>query len=65
MGTDAKPTWLLRVEMQHAVFGIIVAADGSVMEAAPIAKWSVGKRGREVVRYFRERGATVTVHGGK
>ena len=55
-------SWLVRVEQAHAVFAIIVGPDGVVTEAAPIAGWAKGKRGREVVKYFRERGAKVTVH---
>lgn len=52
--------WLVRVDNGFAVFGLIVDDAGFVTEAAPIAKWSEGRRGRDVVRYFRERGAKVT-----
>lgn len=40
--------------MPHAVFGII-AIDGVVVEAAPIAHWTVGKAARWVKDYYRRR----------
>lgn len=58
--SEPAPTrrWLVRVVQPHAVFGLVVF-DGLIIEAAPIAAWAVGRRGRQVVRYFRDRGAEV------
>jgi len=39
-------------------FGLIVQ-DGRVVQAAPIAKWSVGQSLAHVRRYFEAKGATV------
>jgi len=52
--------WLVRVDNGFAVFGLVVDDAGVVVEAAPIARWAEGRRGREVVRYFRGRGAKVS-----
>lgn len=50
--------YLVRVTHGTACFGLVVVG-GVVTEAAPIARWCVGKRGRDAVRYWRRRGATV------
>lgn len=44
------------VSMPHATFGLAVA-DGRVVEAAPIARWTVGRDERQVAGYYRSRGA--------
>ena len=51
--------WLVRVEQPHACFAFEVT-DGLVTRAAPIAGWTVGKPGRDVVGYYRDRDAQVT-----
>jgi hypothetical protein len=51
--------WLVRVEQRHACFAFEVT-DGLVTRAAPIAGWTVGKRGSAVVGYYRDRDARVT-----
>jgi hypothetical protein len=48
---------LIRVTLSYAVFGLIVEND-VVTEAAPIARWSVGKPIRDVLTYYRSKGAT-------
>jgi hypothetical protein len=41
-----------------ATFGLI--SDGfAIVEAAPIARWAVGRMEREIMRYWERRGATV------
>ena len=53
-------THLIRVTLPHAVFGLVVRG-GVVVEAAPIARWSLGMRGRNVVSYYRARGGVVEI----
>lgn len=54
---------MIRVVMPHAVFGLVVRTDGTgspvVVDAAPMARWSVGRDAREVWRYWRRRGAVL------
>jgi hypothetical protein len=45
--------WLVQVELPWACFGFEVTGDGWVIEAAPIADWTVGRRGRQVVASYR------------
>ena len=54
-------TYLVRVDAvrPNAVFGFDVV-DGVVANAAPIACWMNGKRGKDMVGYWRKRGATVS-----
>lgn len=52
--------WLVRVETAWVCFGFVVGPSGRVTEAAPIARWTIGKPGREILAYWRHRGATVT-----
>ncbi len=51
--------WLVQVDVPWACFGFEVTDDGWVIAAAPIAAWTVGKRGRAVVAYYRKRGGRV------
>ncbi len=44
------------VSLPRATFALIVR-DGLVVDAAPIARWSIGRREREVADYYRRRGA--------
>lgn len=48
------------VELPRACFGLEVTDDGWVIEAAPIAAWTIGRRGRQVVGYYRQRGGRVS-----
>jgi hypothetical protein len=52
--------WLVRVELPWACFGFEVTDDGWVIEAAPIAAWTIGKHGRQVVSHYRGRGGRVS-----
>jgi hypothetical protein len=52
--------WLVRVELPWACFGFEVTDDGWVIQAAPVAAWTVGRRGRQVVTYYRQRGGRVS-----
>jgi hypothetical protein len=51
---------LIWVDLPWACFGMI-ALNGVVVEAAPIAGWAKGKMVREVTDHFERRGATVLV----
>jgi hypothetical protein len=44
------------VSLPHATFGLC-CADGKVVEAPPIAKWTVGLPEARVAAYFRKKGA--------
>ena len=44
------------VSQPHATFGI-VTKDGRVIDAPPVARWSIGRDERSVAAYFRQRGA--------
>lgn len=44
------------VSQPHATFGI-VTKDGRVIDAPPIARWSIGRDERSVAAYFRQHGA--------
>jgi hypothetical protein len=52
--------WLVQVDVPWACFGFEVTDDGWVIAAAPIAAWTIGKRGRAVVHHYRSRGALVS-----
>jgi hypothetical protein len=49
----------VRVETTFAVFGFVVV-NGVVEMSAPIAKWSIGRKGKDVVKYWKSRGAQIT-----
>jgi hypothetical protein len=56
--------WLVYVDLPRnpsACFAFIVNAEGVVAEAAPIARWAIGKRGRQVVIYYKGRQARVEI----
>jgi len=53
IGSDARLIW---VSLPYATFGIIVRG-GQVIEAAPIARWTLGKDERDVAGYYRRKGA--------
>ena len=48
----------LQITYRKACFGIR-EEDGVIVEAAPIARWTLGKTKREVVKYFRRKGGRV------
>lgn len=50
-------TWLW-ISLSFATFGIAVR-DGRVVDAPPIARWTMNKSEEYVVRYYRKRGATI------
>ena len=44
------------VSLPYATFGIEVR-DGRVVDAAPIARWAIGKSEQYVANYYRRKGA--------
>lgn len=44
------------VSLPFATFALVVR-DGLVVDAAPIARWSIGRRELDVADYYRRRGA--------
>ena len=55
------------VSLPWATFGIAVEG-GRVVDAAPIARWAIGRDEREIAAYYRRRGAEfvsvrVSAHG--
>ena len=53
-------TYLVSITTHYASFGLVVR-DGVVVEAAPIARWTVGRNARAVVGWWLRRGATIVV----
>ena len=51
--TDGRLIW---VSLPHATYGLLVAG-GVVVDAAPIARWMVGRDERMVAEWLRKRGA--------
>jgi hypothetical protein len=51
------------VSLPYATFGI-AAQDDRIVEAPPIARWTIGKPVSEVLHYFRRKGALVYRIGG-
>lgn len=52
---NGEPVWVW-VSLSYATFGIAVA-DGVVVDAAPIARWAIGKDERRVAEFYRRKGA--------
>ncbi len=50
---DEQWVW---VSLSYATFGIAVR-QGRVVDAAPIARWAIGKDERFVADYYRKKGA--------
>lgn len=44
------------VSLPHATFGLITR-DGRIIDAAPIARWTIGRDEREIADHYRRRGA--------
>lgn len=53
--SDLMVSWIW-VSLPHATFAV-VTRDGRVVDAAPIARWTIGKPERQVADYFRRKGA--------
>lgn len=51
---------LVRVVAPHFVAGMILR-DDTIVSAAPILRWTIGKRRVWLSRYFRRKGWTATI----
>ncbi len=47
---------LIRITAPHYVAGIIVSKNDIIINAAPILKWTIGKRWGKVAAYFDRKG---------
>lgn len=47
------------ISLKHATFAIQLSADHKIIDAAPIAKWMVGKRLVEIYSYLKKHDAKV------
>jgi len=52
---DEVTRWIW-VSLPYATFAL-AARDGLVVDAAPIARWSIGKPEQQVADYYRRKGA--------
>ena len=52
--------YLVHVELPEACFGFEVNDQGVIVNAAPIARWTLGRRDRQVVAYYRRGGGRVS-----
>ena len=50
-----QPAWMW-VSLPYATFGI-AALDGRVVDAAPIARWAIGKPAPDVYAYYARKDA--------
>jgi hypothetical protein len=51
---------LYRVTLSYACYGVVVR-DGQIIEAAPIARWSVGKPLAQFAAWVRKKGGKLEV----
>jgi hypothetical protein len=47
------------ISLPWATFGLIGERGGNIVEAPPIARWSVGKKASYVIRYYQDKGARI------
>jgi hypothetical protein len=52
--------YLVRVELPRTRFAFEVDDQGVIVVAAPVARWTIGRRGREVVAHYQRRGSRVS-----
>lgn len=53
---------LYQVTTQYATFGLIEEND-KIIQAAPIAKWTLNKSCKEVIDYYKRKGAAIYLVG--
>jgi hypothetical protein len=51
--------YLYRFSLPWATFGVVVGDNNFVIDAAPIARWTIGKHITHVQAYYTKRGAEV------
>ena len=52
-------TALVRITMPHYVCGLIINEDHTVIQAAPIMQWAIGKPIHQVIRWAKNKGGKV------
>ena len=52
---------LVRVVLPRATYGLLIDERGVVRDAAPIARWMIGKDPRVVREWLDRKGATIEV----
>lgn len=57
-GSKSKTKWVW-VSLEYATF-LLITKDGVVIDAAPIAHWTISKTTKEVVEYYRKKGARLS-----
>lgn len=56
MGSGTPPVRGVWISLSYATFGIEVAEDGYVEDAAPIARWMIGKHYTHPQRWVERKG---------
>jgi hypothetical protein len=51
---------LIHVSLDYATFGLLIDDDGLIVDAPPIAAWTLGRDQNFVARYYAKRGAQFT-----
>jgi hypothetical protein len=51
---------LYHIDVGYACFGLIVE-DGIVVDAPPIARWTLTKKVEDVIMYYKRKGAKVII----
>jgi len=49
---------LVYISLSYATFGLI-ASNGRIVDAPPIARWTIGKYAEYVVEYYKHKGANI------
>lgn len=52
------PTTIVWINLSYATFGLVVR-NGIVIQAPPIARWTIGKSSYSVTNYYNNKGAKI------
>lgn len=52
----------MRVKAPHYCAGLVLDQGGECVEAAPILRWTIGKRWVALKHYFSEKGYEMLIH---
>ena len=56
--TVSIPTTIVWINLSYATFGLVVR-NGIVIQAPPIARWTIGKSSYSVTNYYNNKGAKI------